>query len=349
MSIPTAITAPIRMPFRKNTNGIWAIPAQTGITLRERPPGRNAAAYPDGGRGVLASAAPCRSGRQEVGPWRTVGRSCTVNGSREGDLTAANRLFSAPKRGSCRRLADAGGGEIPIEELFEFAIRRHRVVWLRRAVVLFRRAFSPVFFYAIIGFNSDAARMLRSSHPLRCAPCPSDPRSGRESRLIGSNWKAEFRVRLLGQVPRFRGRPLPSVLSNLTPACRCIFSPALTALVILPLAQTRKQICAILRRHGSPPGPETKPSGHGAKSMTVTFNMSMLQPIVALVAGLLILLIPRNLELHRCHLSHIHRCNGVVASPSIRPSALERFPNGLISKRKGFGREEQSGKGMTQR
>jgi hypothetical protein len=49
--------------------------------------------------------------------------------------------------------------------------------------------------------------------------------------------------------------------------------------------------------------------------MTVTFNLSLLQPIVALIAGVLIFLIPRIL-------SDIHRRDGIMASPSIRLSAL---------------------------
>jgi Protein of unknown function (DUF3096) len=39
-----------------------------------------------------------------------------------------------------------------------------------------------------------------------------------------------------------------------------------------------------------------KSSGHGAKPMTFTLSAAMLQPIVALLAGILILLIPRILN-----------------------------------------------------
>ena len=43
----------------------------------------------------------------------------------------------------------------------------------------------------------DAARGSAPPNPLRCAPRPTVPRSGRESRLNQSNWKAEFAVVLL--------------------------------------------------------------------------------------------------------------------------------------------------------
>jgi hypothetical protein len=51
-------------------------------------------------------------------------------------------------------------------------------------------------------------------------------------------------------------------------------------------------------------------------------STAMLQPIVALLAGILILLISTNLEFHRRYLSDIRRRDGFMASPSIRPSAL---------------------------
>ena len=57
--------------------------------------------------------------------------------------------------------------------------------------------------------------------------------------------------------------------------------------------------------------------------MTFTLNAAMLQPIVALLAGILILIIPRNLELHYRYLPDIRGRDGVVASSSIRPSALK--------------------------
>ena len=56
--------------------------------------------------------------------------------------------------------------------------------------------------------------------------------------------------------------------------------------------------------------------------MTFTLNAAMLQPIVALLAGILILLIPRILNFVVA-ISHIRGRDGVMASLSIRPSALK--------------------------
>src|SRR5271154_3297639 len=63
----TAIMAPITMPFRKNTNGIWGHPSVNRITLREWPLGRNAAAY---------------HGRKEGDDARLWAEVCTVKGTR---------------------------------------------------------------------------------------------------------------------------------------------------------------------------------------------------------------------------------------------------------------------------
>ena len=57
--------------------------------------------------------------------------------------------------------------------------------------------------------------------------------------------------------------------------------------------------------------------------MTFTLNAAMLQPIVALLAGILILIIPRIVEFRCRYLSHIRGRDGFMASPSIRPSALK--------------------------
>ena len=75
--------------------------------------------------------------------------------------------------------------------------------------------------------------------------------------------------------------------------------------------------------------------------MTVTFSMSMLQPIVALVAGILILLIPRilNYMLPSISYSSVSRGCGLTFYPPFRIS--ER----VDSKRKGFGRRSRVAKG----
>ena len=57
--------------------------------------------------------------------------------------------------------------------------------------------------------------------------------------------------------------------------------------------------------------------------MTFTFNALMLQPIVALLAGILILLVPRILNFIVAIYLIFVGVTGFMASPSIRHSALK--------------------------
>jgi hypothetical protein len=57
--------------------------------------------------------------------------------------------------------------------------------------------------------------------------------------------------------------------------------------------------------------------------MTFTLSAAMLQPIVALLAGIPNSLYSTNLEFRGRYLSHIRGRDGVMASPFIRPSALK--------------------------
>jgi len=57
--------------------------------------------------------------------------------------------------------------------------------------------------------------------------------------------------------------------------------------------------------------------------MTFTLNAALLQPIVALIAGILILLIPRILNFIVAIYLIFRGRYGVMASPSIGPSALK--------------------------
>jgi hypothetical protein len=100
---------------------------------------------------------------------------------------------------------------------------------------------------------------LRSSHPLRCTPRPTVPRSGQESRLNQSNWKAEFAVVLLA----------PARECIFTPARRCIFFPALTPHAIRARARRqegrggelpgRALCCATRRCRAAVPGVRQNP------------------------------------------------------------------------------------------
>jgi hypothetical protein len=57
--------------------------------------------------------------------------------------------------------------------------------------------------------------------------------------------------------------------------------------------------------------------------MTFTFNALMLQPLVALLAGILILIVPRILNFIVAIYLIFVGVTGVMASPSIRRSALK--------------------------